>query len=69
MVSLLNDEGGKGGVHSLQATLERAHYLSAIFRLALVALVFSLLGTSERITSFLATSVALAFLRARDACF
>lgn len=46
VVSLLDDEGGEGRVHSLLAALEGAHYLLAIFGLASVDLVFILLGIS-----------------------
>ncbi|KAL5158813.1 Monothiol glutaredoxin-S10 [Glycine soja] len=38
VVSLLDDEGGEGRVHSLLAALEGAHYLLAIFGLASVDL-------------------------------
>lgn len=40
VVLLLDDEGGKGGVHSLSTAFEGAYSLSSIFGLALFALFF-----------------------------
>lgn len=72
VVLLLNDEGGKGGVHSLSTAFEGAYSLSSIFRLALFALFFILLGILEGIICLLAIGVVLVtltFLGAGDACF